>query len=137
MGGFGSLANLAKILEDATKPDSSVREDRERRKVVLKKGTTSILRRTVDPKRKAWHERRLRAALEKSAMKDEKKETSETDVAPSPVQLASRAATKSVATALSGSLLQTLAAAKDAKPKEKEGGKRAEAWKRKPGDPIF
>jgi len=130
MAGFGSLANLAKILEDASKPDSSVREDRERRKAVLKKGTTASLRRAVDPKRKAWHERRLKALTVKS----EKKDDTETE-APSPAQLASRAATKSVATALSGSLMQTLAAAKDAKPKE--GNKRAEAWKRKPGDPLF
>ncbi|HZU53110.1 MAG TPA: hypothetical protein VFF77_04390 [Holophagaceae bacterium] len=135
MAGFGSLANLAKILEDASKPDSSVREDRERRKVVLKKGTTTGLRRAVDPKRKAWHERRLKALGAKGSMSadTEKKDAP----APSPVQLASRAATQSVATALSGSLMQTLAAAKDAKPKEKEGGKRAESWKRKPGDPIF
>ena len=133
MAGFGSLANLAKILEDASKPDSSVREDRERRKAVLKKVSTTGLRRAVDPKRKAWHERRLKAL----AVKGEKKETSETEAAPSPIQLASRAATKSVATALSGSLMQTLAAAKDAKPKEKEGAKRAESWKRKPGDPLF
>ena len=134
MAGFGSLANLAKILEDASKPDSSVREDRERRKAVLKKVSTTGLRRTVDPKRKAWHERRLKAL----AVKGEKKEgAAETESAPSPIQLASRAATKSVATALSGSLMQTLAAAKDAKPKEKEGAKRAESWKRKPGDPLF
>lgn len=133
MAGFGSLANLAKILEDASKPDSSVREDRERRKAVLKKVSTTGLRRAVDPKRKAWHERRLKAL----AVKGEKKETSETESTPSPIQLASRAATKSVATALSGSLMQTLAAAKDAKPKEKEGAKRAESWKRKPGDPLF
>ncbi|MBS1767488.1 MAG: hypothetical protein JST05_08830 [Acidobacteria bacterium] len=132
MAGFGSLANLAKIIEDAAKPDSSVREDRERRKAVLKKGAVKTLSRAVDPKRKAWHERRLKAL----AVNQEKKEAAEA-AAPSPVQLASRAATKSVATALSGSLMQTLAAAKDAKPKEKEGGKRAEAWKRKPGDPIF
>jgi len=133
MAGFGSLANLAKILEDASKPDSSVREDRERRKAVLKKVSTTGLRRAVDPKRKAWHERRLKAL----AVKGEKKEASEAEAAPSPIQLASRAATKSVATALSGSLMQTLAAAKDAKPKEKEGAKRAESWKRKPGDPLF
>ena len=134
MGGFGSLANLAKILEDATKPDSSVREDRERRKVVLKKGTTSILRRTVDPKRKAWHERRLKALAVKG---DKKDAPSEMEAAPCPAQMASRAATQSVASALSGSLMQTLAAAKDAKPKVKEGAKRAESWKRKPGDPVF
>ena len=132
MAGFGSLANLAKILEDASKPDSSVREDRERRKAVLKKGTTAILRRAVDPKRKAWHERRLKAL----AVNQEKKEGLES-AAPSPVQVASRAATQTVASALSGSLMQTLAAAKDAKPKAKEGAKRAESWKRKPGDPIF
>ena len=134
MAGFGSLANLAKILEDASKPDSSVREDRERRKAVLKKVSTTGLRRAVDPKRKAWHERRLKAL----AVKGEKKDAAaEAEAAPSPIQLASRAATKSVATALSGSLMQTLAAAKDAKPKEKEGAKRAESWKRKPGDPLF
>ena len=133
MAGFGSLANLAKILEDATKPDSSAREDRERRKAVLKKGAVKTLSRAVDPKRKAWHERRLKAL----AVNQEKKEAAEAAAVLSPAQLASRAATKSVATALSGSLMQTLAAAKDAKPKEKEGGKRAEAWKRKPGDPIF
>lgn len=134
MAGFGSLANLAKILEDASKPDSSVREDRERRKAVLKKGTTTGLRRAVDPKRKAWHERRLKAL----AIKGDKKDApAEAEAAPSPIQLASRAATKSVATALSGSLMQTLAAAKDAKPKAKEGVQRAESWKRKPGDPLF
>ena len=133
MAGFGSLANLAKILEDASKPDSSVREDRERRKAVLKKGTVKTLNRAVDPKRKAWHERRLKAL----AVNQDKKEAAEAAPELSPVQLASRAATKSVASALSGSLLQTLAAAKDAKPKEKEGAKRAEAWKRKPGDPVF
>lgn len=133
MAGFGSLANLAKILEDASKPDSSVREDRERRKAVLKKGTTTALRRAVDPKRKAWHERRLKAL----SVKGDRKEAPEAEAAPSPIQLASRAATKSVATALSGSLMQTLAAAKDAKPKAKEGAQRAESWKRKPGDPIF
>jgi hypothetical protein len=37
---------------------------------------------------------------------------------------------------LSGSLLQTLAAAKDAKPKA-ESKTRTEAWRRKPGDPVF
>jgi len=132
MAGFGSLANLAKIIEDAAKPDSSVREDRERRKAVLKKGTVKTLSRAVDPKRKAWHERRLKAL----SVNQEKKETPEA-AALTPAQLASRAATKSVATALSGSLMQTLAAAKAAKAKEKDGAKRAEAWKRKPGDPIF
>ena len=132
MAGFGSLANLAKIIEDASKPDSSVREDRERRKAVLKKGTTKGLRRVVDPKRKAWHERRLKAL----AIKADKKDASETEAPASPIQLASRAATQSVASALSGSLMQTLAAAKDAKPKV-EGAKRAESWKRKPGDPLF
>ena len=134
MAGFGSLANLAKILEDASQPDSSVREDRERRKAVLKKVTTTGLRRLVDPKRKAWHERRLKALAVKG---DKKDAPSEMEAAPCPAQMASRAATQSVASALSGSLMQTLAAAKDAKPKVKEGAKRAESWKRKPGDPVF
>ena len=134
MAGFGSLANLAKILEDASKPDSSVREDRERRKAVLKKGTVKSLNRAVDPKRKAWHERRLKAL----AVNQDKKEAAEdAAAAPSPAQLASRAATKSVASAISGSLMQTLAAAKDGAKPAKEGTKRAEAWKRKPGDPVF
>jgi hypothetical protein len=49
---------------------------------------------------------------------------------------AAPALAKSVASKLGGSLMQTLAAAKDAKPKA-EGQKRSEAWRRKPGESIF
>ena len=44
--------------------------------------------------------------------------------------------TKQAASLVGGSLLQSLAAAKDAKPKA-DGNKRTESWRRKPGEPIF
>ena len=120
------LASLAKILEEASNPDSVVREDRPRRKVVLKQA--GALKRAVDPKRKAWYDKRLKEIAKKDAS-----EASEAPVsAPAPNALA----TKSVAAGLSGSLFQSLAAAKDAKPKV-EGKTRSEAWKRKPGESVF
>jgi hypothetical protein len=36
-----------------------------------------------------------------------------------------------------GSLLESLANVKESKPKAEGGKGRAEAWRRKPGDPIF
>lgn len=122
------LASLAKILEEASNPDSVVREDRPRRKVVLKKGDGD--KRVVDPKRKAWYDKRLKESAKKEA-------TASGPSSPAPSMPApTAAATKSVAVGLSGSLLQTLAAAKDAKPKV-ESKTRTEAWKRKPGEPVF
>ncbi|HJU84485.1 MAG TPA: hypothetical protein VJ600_09760 [Holophagaceae bacterium] len=121
------LANLAKILEEASNPDSVVREDRPRRKVVLKKG--HVEKRAVDPKRKAWYDKRLKESSRKESA------VAAGVASPAPM-LPTAAATKSVAVGLSGSLLKTLAAAKDAKPKA-ESKTRTEAWKRKPGDPVF
>jgi hypothetical protein len=126
--GFGTLANLAKILEDALNPDSQVREDkRESKPTSFQKDTsTPHKKKTLDPKRKAWYEKRLQ----------------EQTVASQPVApivqttaMPSQSATRKTAAGLSGGLLSTLAAVKEAKPKD--GSKRPEAWKRKPGDPIF
>ena len=122
------LASLAKILEEASNPDSVVREDRPRRKVVLKKGDGE--KRAVDPKRKAWYDKRLKESAKKdSAM-------AAAPVAAPALPTPTSVATKSVAVGLSGSILQSLAAAKDAKPKV-ESKTRTEAWKRKPGEPVF
>ncbi|HJW08707.1 MAG TPA: hypothetical protein VJ483_03685 [Holophagaceae bacterium] len=121
------LASLAKILEEASNPDSVVREDRPRRKVVLKKGDGE--KRAVDPKRKAWYDKRLRESAKKEATAAA---AASAPVMPTPTAIA----TKSVAVGLSGSLMQSLAAAKDAKPKV-ESKTRTEAWKRKPGEPVF
>ena len=102
------LGNLAKILEEAAKPDSVLREDREKPKPkVLKKGEKAGNIRVIDPKRKVWYEKRLKEVT-----------------------------SKNVASKLGGSLLQTLAAAKDVKPKA-DSQKRSEAWRRKPGESIF
>jgi hypothetical protein len=127
------LGNLAKILEEAAKPDSVLREDREKPKPkVLKKGEKAGNTRVIDPKRKLWYEKRLKEITAKPA-------TSEA-VASGPVSAPllppAPALAKSVASQLGGSLLQTLAAAKDAKPKV-EGQKRSESWRRKPGESIF
>ena len=127
------LGHLAKILEEAAKPDSTLREDREKaRPKVLKKGEkTSTKTRVMDPKRKAWYEKRLKEVTAKS------EETSPMQVpASGPVSTPSPVLAKTVASQLGGSLLQTLAAAKEAKPKA-DSPKRAEAWRRKPGESIF
>ncbi len=125
------LGNLAKILEEAAKPDSVLREDREKPKPkVLKKGEKAGNIRVIDPKRKLWYEKRLKEATAKPAVSQEVS-------AAGPVSApAAPALAKTVASQLGGSLLQTLAAAKDAKPKA-EGQKRSEAWRRKPGESIF
>ncbi len=128
------LGNLAKILEEAAKPDSVLREDREKPKPkVLKKGEKAGNIRVIDPKRRLWYEKRLKEATAKPA-------TSQDGAAAGPVSApaasAAPALAKTVASKLGGSLLQTLAAAKDAKPKA-EGQKRSEAWRRKPGESIF
>jgi hypothetical protein len=131
MRGLNSLSSLAKILEEASNPESTVREDRQRPKVTLKKTGSGITKRVIDPKRKAWHDRRLKALAKNADV--ENKDESSASVIPVPV-LAS--ATKAVASTLGGSLLQTLAAAKEAKPKT-EGKSKTEAWRRKPGESLF
>jgi len=124
------LGNLAKILEEAAKPDSMLREDREKPKPkVLKKGEKIGNIRIIDPKRKIWYEKRLKEITAK--------QTSPEGPASGPVSApAVPALAKSLAFQMGGSLLQTLAAAKDVKPKV-EGQKRSEAWRRKPGESIF
>ena len=127
------LGNLAKILEEAAKPDSVLREDREKPKPkVLKKGEKAGNIRVIDPKRKLWYEKRLKEITAKSAAP----EGQASGPVSAPMLPAAPALAKTVASKMGGSLLQTLAAAKDAKPKV-EGQKRSEAWRRKPGESIF
>ncbi len=125
------LENLAKILEEAAKPDSILREDREKPKPkFLKKGEKAGNIRVIDPKRKVWYEKRLKEATAKVAATE--------SAASGPVSApAAPVLAKNVASLVGGgSLLQTLAAAKDAKPKS-DSPKRSESWRRKPGESIF
>jgi len=127
------LGNLAKILEEAAKPDSVLREDREKPKPkVLKKGEKVGNTRIIDPKRKVWYQKRLKEITAKSV----ESEGPAAGPVNAPLLPAAPALAKSVASKMGGSLLQTLAAAKDVKPKA-EGQKRSEAWRRKPGESIF
>ena len=127
--GLGSLSDLAKILEEASNPESIVREDRQPKpKVAHRKGMVVKQAKAIDPKRKAWHDRRLKEQAAKAV--------AATPSTPAPEPIIKPATTKAVASGLTSSLLSTLAAAKTAKPKE-EGNKRSEAWKRKPGESVF
>ncbi|HJW73353.1 MAG TPA: hypothetical protein VJ486_11030 [Geothrix sp.] len=127
------LGNLAKILEEAAKPDSVLREDREKPKPkALKKGELSGKTRISDPKRKLWYEKRLREVAAKTTTM----EPAVSAPANAPVVPAAPALAKSVASQLGGSLLKTLSAAKEAKPKT-DSPKRSESWRRKPGESIF
>jgi hypothetical protein len=127
---LGSLADLAKILEEATNPESAVREDRRevKPKPVTAHRTGAKQTRVLDPKRKAWYEKRLREQAADSAVP-------QSASAPAPETAKDPALTKAAAVRLGSNLMQTLAAAKDVKPKSEQ--KKAEAWRRKPGDPIF
>jgi hypothetical protein len=88
--------------------------------------------RVLDPKRKLWYEKRLREQAEQV------KEAGLTAVVAVPAQPAMHtpSLTRAAASRAGGSLLESLASAKDAKGKNQAKG-RAEAWRRKPGDPIF
>jgi hypothetical protein len=126
---FGTLANLAKILEEASDPESQVRENKResKQKTANKPSAKSDRKKPIDPKRKAWYEKRLR---EQAAGR------TKTEAPPAPpVQAVSPEATRAAAAGASSGLLDVLASAKDAKPKD--GPKRPEAWKRKPSDPFF
>ena len=128
------LGNLAKILEEAAKPDSVLREDREKPKPkVLKKGEKTGNTRVIDPKRKVWYEKRLKEITTKTVTP----EVQASGPVSAPVVSPAPALAKHVASKLGGSLLQTLAAAKDAKPKAEGQKQRSEAWRRKPGESIF
>jgi hypothetical protein len=128
--GFGTLASLGKILEDALTPGSRVREDKDKKEAKPKPSQSDAgthKKKVLDPKRKAWHDKRLQ---EQARVPQ--------PVAPAapPPPTASRAVTRKTAADAGNGLLSALAAAaKEAKPKD--GSKRPEAWKRKPGDPIF
>jgi hypothetical protein len=128
------LGNLAKILEEAAKPDSVLREDREKPKPkALKKGELSGKTRISDPKRKLWYEKRLREVSAKTASMEPVVSTP----ASSPSVPAAPALAKTVASQLGGSLLKTLAVTKkETKPKN-DSPKRSESWRRKPGESIF
>ena len=127
------LGNLAKILEEAAKPDSVLREDREKPKPkALKKGEKVGNTRIMDPKRKVWYQKRLKEITTKAVAP----EGAASGPVSSPMATAAPALARSVASQMGGSLLQTLAAAKEAKPKT-EAPKRSEGWRRKPGESIF
>ena len=131
--GLGSLADLAKILEEASNPESSLRESRKenRPKLVLPRKNSGAKRvRVIDSKRKLWYEKRLKEKFEQT------KEVANSSAAPTPTNSVP-SMTKSAATRLGISLLESLANAKEAKPKAEVVKGRVEAWRRKPGDPIF
>ncbi|HJV90603.1 MAG TPA: hypothetical protein VJ623_09885 [Holophagaceae bacterium] len=131
MRGLGSLANLAKILEAASNPESDLREDRQKPKKVLH-GKRVSAKKAVDPKRKAWHERRLKELNKKAPV-----QAAAAKPASPAVPTTDPKAAKAVAAGLSGSLISALAAAKPGAAKPDSQNKRQEAWKRKPGDPVF
>ena len=131
--GLGSLADLAKILEEASNPESIVREDRKENKpkpVLARKAGSLKQMRALDPKRKLWYEKRLKE------QSDEAK-ASEAGDSKQPETRHTPSITKAVASRVGGGLLEALASAKDGKPKGETAKGRAEAWRRKPGDPIF
>lgn len=132
--GLGSLADLAKILEEASNPESNLREDRKETKpkpVLARKGGGAKQMRVLDPKRKLWYEKRLREQV------DEAKENAVPVEASAPSVLHTPSLTRAAATRVGGSLLESLANVKETKPKAENAKGRAEAWRRKPGDPIF
>ena len=133
MRGLGSLADLAKILEEASNPESNLREDRKELKpkpTLARKAGGNKQMRVLDPKRKLWYEKRLKEQAEQA-----KEDT--LVAAEVPAVRHTPALTRAAATRVGGSLLESLASAKDAKAKNENSKGRAEAWRRKPGDPIF
>ena len=66
---LGGLADLAKILEEASNPESELREDRQaaKPKIALRKGGTVKQTRAIDPKRMAWYESGSRAGRKSSS----------------------------------------------------------------------
>ena len=131
--GLGSLADLAKILEEASNPESQVREDRKESKpkpTLARKGGAIKTVRPLDPKRKLWYEKRLKEQSEEAKSAEAAKPEAAPEKPHTP------GLTKAAAGRVGGGLLESLNAAKDAKAKTETKG-RAEAWRRKPGDPIF
>jgi hypothetical protein len=129
--GLGSLSDLARILEEASNPESELREDRKETKpkaVPVHRKASIKQTRVIDPKRRAWYEKRLQEQAQSAAPAT--LPVSSPTVSPAPAK------TKAAAVRLGTNLLETLAAAKDAKPKTDQKTK-AEPWRRKPGDPVF
>jgi hypothetical protein len=133
--GLGSLADLAKILEEASDPESDHREDKRELKpkpTATRKGGVIKQIRVLDPKRKLWYEKRLKEQAEAAT------ESATMEASKGPERVHLPGVTKAAATRVGSSLLESLAsAAKDAKAKAEGGKTRTEAWRRKPGDPIF
>lgn len=132
---LGSLANLAKILEEAADPNSALREDRKETKAKQtgKKVERAKVERVIDPKRKAWYDKRLREQAQRPA----EVLTESVSVSVPQEPLLQPGAARAAATKVGGvSLLQSLSKAKSGD-KQAASGKRPEAWRRKPGDPIF
>jgi hypothetical protein len=130
---LGGLADLAKILEEASNPESELREDRQviKPKIALRKGATVKQTRAIDPKRMAWYKKRLKD-------QEEKLEAPKAEIEAVPEGPVKQTITRAAADSLGSNLLMaTLQAAKTAKPKQDGAKQRPEAWKRKPGDPIF
>jgi len=128
--GFGTLANLAQILEEASDPESQLREDKRdvKPKTMQRTSSSAVFKKITDPKRKAWYEKRLKEQADG-------RQTSESAVAPTASAIPTQAVTRATAANVSNGLLDVLASAKEAKPKD--SARKQEAWKRKPGDPIF
>lgn len=131
--GLGSLADLARILEEASNPESNHREDRRETKpkaTATRKGGGIKQLKVLDPKRKLWYEKRLREQAV-AATQDSGVPLPQAPDRPHTPEL-----TKAAATRVGTSLLESLAAASAAK-KQEAGKQKTEAWRRKPGDPIF
>jgi len=129
--GFGTLADLAQILEEASDPESQVREDRrEAKPKTLQNSSDSAehKKKARDPKRKAWYDRRLKEQLYVQ-------QTSVPSVMPTVVAVPTQTVTRTAAANVSSGLHNALAAAKEIKPKDAD--RKPEPWRRKPGDPIF
>jgi len=129
--GFGTLADLAQILEEASDPESQVREDRREAKPKTLQNTSDFAehkKKIHDPKRKAWYERRLKEQLDV-------RQTSASSAVPAATAIPTQTVTRTAAANVSSGLQSVLATAKEIK--QKDTSKRPEAWRRKPGDPIF
>ncbi|NTV75378.1 MAG: hypothetical protein HGA66_14380, partial [Holophaga sp.] len=102
--GLGSLADLAKILEEASDPGSDHREDKRELKpkpTATRKGGGVKQVRALDPKRKLWYEKRLREQAEAAT-----ENTAESPKGPERVH--TPGITKAAATRVGGSLLESL-----------------------------
>ena len=131
---LGSLANLAKILEEASNPESSLREDKKENKSktvsLVRKNNVAKRARVIDAKRKFWYEKRLKEKTEQPS-KSNVSISSDTSAHNLP------SLTKAVASKIGDKLLESLINTKEVANKSKDNKNRIEAWRRKPGDPIF